>query len=68
MQKVVWHQSVVVCMAYLPNSYSVSNHSCLQGALHLLKVDTLTYQHPAQLQNRQEQSARWFEASSSGKI
>jgi len=44
--------------AYLPDSYSTTNHNRLEVSLHLLKVGTLSQNHPAQLQNKQEQSAR----------
>jgi len=56
-----------VCKAYLPASYCVSNHSRLQYALHLLKVGFFSQNHLAQLQNRHEQSAKWFGASPSGR-
>ncbi len=67
MRRALWQQSVVMCTTYLPDSYSITNHSRLKGALHLLKAGTLSKDHPAQLQNRQEQSARCFGASSFGK-
>ncbi len=56
-----------MCKAYLPDSYCVSNHSRLQYALHLLKVGFFSQNHLAQLQNRHEQSAKWFGASPSGR-
>ncbi len=47
MRKAVWQQSVVVCTAHLPDSYSATNDSGLQSALHLLKAGTLSKDHPA---------------------